>query len=124
MENKLTVDNKLLALLPAHALAILGINKPVNIRAARATNCKGLPRQETIQGCKHLGEVKGYRNRGVRQVIMSFYMDTCKESSSEVTSEDVAETFILTLTCLFLQPAEFTDLSSISSVPAGHDEMR
>lgn len=44
--NNLTVDNKLLALLLSHASAILSINKPVNIRAARAADCKRLTCQE------------------------------------------------------------------------------
>lgn len=57
MENELTVDDKLLALIPAHSPAILGINKTINIEAARATNCKRLSCQESVQCCKYLGEV-------------------------------------------------------------------
>lgn len=71
-KNKLTVDDKLLALLFAHASAILSINKPINIRAARAANCKRLPGQETIQGRKHL---RGQRGTG--QIEIYFCTDSC-----------------------------------------------
>lgn len=57
VKNELTVDNKLLALLPAHSPAILSINKTINIEASRATNCKRLSCQESVQCCKHLVEV-------------------------------------------------------------------
>ena len=100
---KLTVHNKLLALLFAHSPAKLRVNKPVHVKAARASNCKWLPCQETVEGGKHLGEVKGHRTR---EETLMLHLSQWSFLSSAVSY------------------SSFTHLSSVFSVPAGHDQMR
>lgn len=58
----LTVDNKLLAVLFAHGLPVLCINKPIDVSASGAANRKGLSGQQAIQGHVHLG---GINERGM-----------------------------------------------------------
>lgn len=56
--NGLTVDNKLLCFLLGHSLAILSIDKPVNVQTAGPAHGKRLPRQKAVQCRKDLVEQK------------------------------------------------------------------
>lgn len=135
MKNELTVDDKLLALLPAHSPTILSINKTINIEAARATNCKRLSCQESVQCCKHLVKVTQIAVLNSMdavtssKVVTKFQTVVNGELQHQLGSRNIrlGMTLYLPLSTACGSPIQaaacVTHLSSVSSVPTGHNEM-